>query len=76
MDDDLEELLSRLFALLTARLEDGATLAVEGQRRQPPSDQPERAQALATLVRDAGTIADAVVALTSIIDSDGGTSAN
>lgn len=30
MDDDMEELVSRLFALLTGQLEDGAALAAEG----------------------------------------------
>lgn len=64
MDDDQADLISRLFALLTAQLEDGATLAMEGQGRQTLPDQHERAQALEAQVRDAHTLAQAVVMLT------------
>lgn len=64
MNDDQAELVSRLFALLTAQLEDGATLALEGQGRQMLSAQYERAQALEALVRDAHSITQALVILT------------
>ena len=46
MDDDQAELISRLFALLTAQLEDGVAMAVEGQGRQTLATQHERAQTL------------------------------
>ena len=65
MDDDQAELISRLFALLTAQLEDGVAMAVEGQGRQTLATQHERAQTLEVQVRDAHTIAQALVAITS-----------
>jgi hypothetical protein len=65
MDDNRAELISRLFALLTAQLEDGATLALEGQGRQTLAAQDERAQTLEAQVRDAHTIAQALVDITS-----------
>lgn len=64
MDDEQTELVSRLFALLTAQLEDGAALALDGQGRQTLLDQHERAQALEAQVRDADTVAQALVMLT------------
>jgi len=64
MDDDRMELVARLFALLTAQLEDGAGLALEGQGRQGSTAQHDRAQALEAQVRDAQTIAQALVVLT------------
>lgn len=64
MDDEQAELISRLYALLTAQLEDGATLALQGQRRQMLADQHERAEALEAQVRDAYTMARALVILT------------
>lgn len=64
-DDDRDDLIPRLFALLTARLEDGCTLAVEGQR--VGLDQ-ERVRELANQIYASGgetrTIADAIAALT------------
>jgi hypothetical protein len=65
MDDNQAELISRLFALLTAQLEDGAALAMEGQGRQTLAAQHERAQALEAEVRDIHTIAQALVDITS-----------
>lgn len=35
MDDDTEELISRLFALLTAQLEDGSRLRPRGKDGRP-----------------------------------------
>lgn len=64
MDDDQAELLSRLFALVTAQLEDGATVALAGQRRQPLVGQHERARALEAQLRDAHSITQALVTLT------------
>jgi hypothetical protein len=51
-------LISRLFALLTARLEDSAARAVEGQGRQVINLY-GLAQALETELRDVHTIAEA-----------------
>lgn len=64
MDDEHTDLISRLFALLTAQLEDGATLAMQGQGRQMPAAQHERAQALEAQVRDAYTLVQALVIVT------------
>lgn len=63
-DEDPAELVTRLFALLTAQLEDGVTLAVEGQGRHILIAQHERAQALEARVRDAHTIAEALILVT------------
>ena len=64
MDDDPEELARRLFALLTGQLEDSVTLAVDGQGPGPIAAQHELARALEARVRDAHTIARAIVGLT------------
>lgn len=64
MGDEQAELISRLFALLTAQLEDAATLAMERQGRRMLADQQGRAEALEAQVRDAHTIAQALVILT------------
>lgn len=69
MDDDQGELISRLFALLTAQLEDGATLALQGQGRQTLAAQHKRAQALEAQLRDAHTITQALVMLTQNSDA-------
>ena len=63
-DEDRAELVYRLFALLTAELEDGAALAMEGQGKQQLAAQHGRAQLLEAKVRDAQTIAQSVVMLT------------
>ena len=65
MDDDMEELVSRLFALLTGQLEDGAALAAEGQGREPFPACRQRALTLEARIRDAHTIAQALVTLTN-----------
>lgn len=64
MDDEQAELISRLFALLTAQLEDGAALAMEGQARHARQDLHDQAQALEARVRDAHTLAEALAILT------------
>lgn len=63
-DDDRTDLISRLFALLTAQLEDSVTLALEGQGRDLLLTQHERAEELEIKVRDAHTIVEALVMLT------------
>lgn len=65
MDDEPAKFVSRLFALLTGQLEDCVTLALEGQSRQSLATQHERAHNLEAQVRDAQTIAQALVMLTS-----------
>ena len=64
MEEDVDELILRLFALLTAQLEDCATLALKGQDRAPLPVQHERAQEVEARVRDAHTIAQALVRVT------------
>ena len=71
MDDDQTDLVARLFALLTAQLEDSSAMALEGQGRQPPIAQHDRAQALEVQVRDTHTITQALVILTRPAGADG-----
>lgn len=68
MDDseDPEEradLISRLFALLTARLEDAAARAAESQGPGSREDHRHRAQQIASLLDDAATVNQAILAL-------------
>jgi hypothetical protein len=67
MDEtERQELISRLFALLTAKLEDAAGVAAEGQGRGIDSP---ALMALATSVREAAqevhTLADALAVIAS-----------
>jgi hypothetical protein len=63
-EDDRQELVRRLFALITARLEDGAALAADGQGRDVPSDaQADLANQLHGLGEEIATLADAIVAV-------------
>ena len=71
MNDDRSDLISRLFALLTAQLEDSVTLALDGQGRQALVAQHERAQSLEAQVRDVQTIARVLVILTQPSRSEG-----
>lgn len=67
--DDLEareeraELVSRTFALITAKLEDAATLATECQGRHPPTALRENAENLRDMLAEAITALDCVIAL-------------
>jgi hypothetical protein len=62
--DDRHELVRRLFALLTAKLEDGATLAADGQGRDvPPDAQGDLANRLHGLGEETKTLSDAVLAI-------------
>lgn len=61
--DGRADLISRLFALLTARLEDAATIAAECQGRGYGEDHPQRAQQLASLIDEAATVNQAILAL-------------
>lgn len=69
MDDDTEELISRLFALLTAQLEDGSALAIDGQGGEPLPARRQRALTLETRIRDAHTIGWALVKLTEFLEN-------
>lgn len=57
------DLISRLFALLTARLEDAAGLAAECQGSRPTTDLLERARELVTLSEEVVTLSAAALAL-------------
>lgn len=63
---DLEhrrEQISRTFALLTAKLEDAATLAVDGQGAHTDEALQSLAEGIADLASEAATIAGALAAL-------------
>lgn len=62
-DQDHAERISAVFALLTAKLEDAATLAVDGQGRRPDELLLSCADQIATLTSEACTIAGALAAL-------------
>lgn len=57
------ELISRMFALLTAKLEDAATICAECQGRLPPEQLREGATKVEDLVSQTATVAAAVTAL-------------
>jgi len=57
------ELLSGMFALITVKLEDAATIAVDCQGRVPPEDLLEHGQKLRELITETSTVLDAALAL-------------
>ena len=61
--DERTDLVSRLFAQLTARFEDAATVAAECQGSRPVAELVEGAERLSDIARDAATVADAIVAI-------------
>lgn len=61
--DERADLISRLFALLTARLEDAAAIAAECQGRGSREDHGHRAHQLASLIDEAATVNQAILAL-------------
>lgn len=68
MDQEAEqehrsERISRMFALLTAKLEDAATLAVDGQGLQSDGALAVLAEQIADLASESATIAGALAAL-------------
>ena len=64
MDDGVHDLVPRLFALLTARLEDGAAIAADGQTpRSRQVEQAALAKRLRSAADDIAILADAVLAL-------------
>jgi hypothetical protein len=71
--DKRAELLSRMFALLTAKCEDAATIAVECQARLTADLLREGAAELEDVLGEAATLAAAVSALLHDQQSDGKT---
>lgn len=61
--EDRCELTSELFALLTARLEDAAGLAAEGQGRSPAATCLDLANSVAEVAGQARAVALAIAAL-------------
>ncbi len=62
--EDHIELVSRLFALMTSKLEDAAGDAAEGQGKgRDVYEQIARAERIEIAARDAGLLAEAVAAL-------------
>ena len=62
-DQHRAEQLSAVFALLTGKLEDSATLAADGQGRHPDVDLFRYASQIAELATEAATIAGVVADL-------------
>jgi hypothetical protein len=58
------ELINRLFSILTARLEDGAGIAVLGQARDEAPSQRERAAQLIEIGQQIAAIGEAIVVMT------------
>ena len=61
--DERANLISRLFALLTARLEDAAAMAAESQGPGTREDHEHRALQLAGLIDETATVNQATLAL-------------
>lgn len=61
--EERADLTSRLFALLTARLEDAAAIAAECQGRGSSEELRQRAQQLASLLDEAATVDAGALAL-------------
>lgn len=57
------DLIARMFALLTAKLEDAAEIAAGCQARRPPEELRELADKLITMTQEAALIATAAQAL-------------
>jgi hypothetical protein len=56
------EVMGRLFAILTARLEDGAELAARGQR-EAQADRREHASALIDIGQEVSAVSEAILLL-------------
>ena len=62
--DERAELVSRLFALMTSKLEDAAGEAVDGQGKgKDDREQISRAEQIETAAKDVGLLAEATAAL-------------
>lgn len=62
------DLVSRLFALITMKLEDAAGIATEGQGRHPITELQPMTQQLETLLAETSTITAGLVAV--LADAD------
>ena len=62
-DEHRAEQLSAVFALLTGKLEDAATIAADGQGPHPDADLLGYASQITELANEAATIAGAIAAL-------------
>jgi hypothetical protein len=65
MDEERARLVSRMFAQLTARLEDGAAIAADGQGPHETKALQRLANELIDIAQDALTVAEAIAELTS-----------
>ena len=61
-DEHRAEQLSAMFALLTGKLEDAATIAADGQGRHPDKELLGYVNRIAKLANEAATIAGAIAA--------------
>ncbi len=62
--EERSELVSRLFALMTSKLEDAAGEAADGQgKARDDREQIARAERVETIARDIGMLAEAAAAL-------------
>jgi hypothetical protein len=62
-DDERGELVRRLFYLMTAKLEDAAAHAAEGQGQEPAADKIKRAGLIRSAAQETLIIAEATTAL-------------
>jgi hypothetical protein len=62
-DDERGELVRRLFYLMTAKLEDAAAQAAEGQRSGPVADKIMRAGLIRSAAQETLIVAEATIAL-------------
>jgi hypothetical protein len=63
MQEERADLISRMFALITAKLEDAATIAVECQGRRANEELCNNAMKIQDLCAEATTVTEAVTAL-------------
>jgi acyl-CoA reductase-like NAD-dependent aldehyde dehydrogenase len=64
--DERADLVSRLFAQLTSRFEDAATIAAECQGAPPSDELSQGAERLREMGQDAATIAEVIVDLIAL----------
>ena len=64
--EERANLISRTFALITAKCEDVSALAAESQRRQPSEVLRENAEKLRDLMSEACTVIDCITALLAV----------
>ena len=70
--DERAELVSRLFALMTSKLEDAAREAVDGQGKgRDVREQIIRAERIETAARDIGLLAEATAAVLRTATAEG-----